>query len=70
MDYPIHIDTIIIELSKFFERLPGQFSVKYACLSLEIVFILINSADPDEMPFYVAFHLDFRCMPKNLFTCI
>ena len=32
-------------------------------LSLKIVFILANSADPDEMPPYVAFHLGFHCVP-------
>ena len=38
-------------------------------LSLKIVFMfkLANSADPDEMPFYVAFHLGFRCVP---ITCL
>ena len=64
----MHIDSIIMESSIFFKWLPGQFFVNYVCLSLEIVFILINSADPDEMQFYVAFHLDFHCLPKNLFS--
>ena len=30
-------------------------------------FILANSADPDEMQHYAAFHLGFQCLPKNLF---
>ena len=29
----------------------------YVFLSLKINFVLANSADPDEMPHYVAFHL-------------
>ena len=37
-------------------------------MSLKIVFILVNSADPDEMPPYVAFHLGLHCLPKYLFT--
>ena len=31
-------------------------------LSLKIVFILVNSADPDEMPPYAAFHLGLYCL--------
>ena len=37
---------------------------------LKIVFILENSADPDEMPPYVAFHLGLHCLPKYPFTDI
>ena len=39
-------------------------------MSLKIAFILANSADPDEMPPYVAFHLGLHCSPKYLFTSI
>ena len=28
----------------------------------------MNSADPDEMPPYAAFHLGLHCLPKYLFT--
>ena len=31
------------------------------------VFILDNSADPDEMPHFVAFHLGLHCLPKSTF---
>ena len=31
---------------------------------------LANSADPDEMPPYVAFHLGLHCLPKYLFPGI
>ena len=34
-------------------------------LSLKIVFILTNSADPDEMLDYAAFHLGLYCLPKH-----
>ena len=36
-------------------------------LSLMINFVLANSADPDEMPHYVAFYLDLHCLPKYPF---
>ena len=42
----------------------------YVFLSLKIVFILVNSADPDEMPPYAAFHLGLHCLPKDQFTGI
>ena len=31
---------------------------------MEMCFIFGNSADPDEMPHYAAFHLDLHCLPK------
>ena len=34
----------------------------------KIVFISANSADPDEMSLYAAFHLGLHCLPKYLFT--
>ena len=36
-------------------------------MSLKVVLILANSADPDEMQHYAAFHLGLHCLPKNLF---
>ena len=39
-------------------------------LFLKIVYILANSADPDEMPHNAAFHLGLHCLPKYLFICI
>ena len=33
-------------------------------MSQKIVFILANSADPDEMPPNAAFHLGFECLQK------
>ena len=32
-------------------------------LSLKIDFVIANSADPNEMPPYAAFHLDIHCLP-------
>ena len=37
-------------------------------LSLKIVLILANSADPDEMQHYAAFFLGLHCLPKYPFT--
>ena len=36
-------------------------------LFLKIVLILVNSADPDEMKHYAAFHLGLRCLQKYPF---
>ena len=33
-------------------------------------FVLVNRADPDEIPPYAAFHLGLRCLTKYLFTCV
>ena len=35
-----------------------------------IVFIITNSAEPDEMPPYASFNLGLHNLPKNLFTGI
>ena len=49
MDYPIHVDTISMELSIYFKRLSVKFSIKLCVSVPEDFFILANSADPDEM---------------------
>ena len=55
MDYPIHINTItrmeLFNLLFFFNVFSGQniFKIVYF-FPLNIVFLLANSADPDEMP--------------------
>ena len=55
---------ISMELSiLYFKGLPVKISI-----TLKIVFILANSADPIEMPPYAAFHLGFHCLPKYLFV--
>ena len=60
MDFPLHIDTISMDLSIL--HFKGS-QVELSNLSLKIVFILANSADPDEMPNYGAFHLSLYCLP-------
>ena len=36
-------------------------------LSLKAALILTNSADPDEMQLYAAFHLGLHCLSNNVF---
>ena len=43
-----------------------NYDISY-CMSLNIVFIIAISADPDEMPHYVAFHQGLRCLSKCLY---
>ena len=73
MDYPIHIDTISVYLSNlYFEGSQVKILDFDVFLSLKIVFILANSANPDEMLHDATFHLGLHCLPKYLFisTCI
>ena len=44
-----------------------KFPNNYALQSLNIVFILANSAGPDEMLHVAAFHLGLHCLPKYPF---
>ena len=46
----------------------GSGELKIGICVLKIVFILANSADPDEIPPHAAFHLGLHCMQKDLFT--
>ena len=39
------------------------FSKKYCICFFDDHFVLANSADPDEMLQYAAFHLGLRCLP-------
>ena len=64
MDYPIHIDTISMKFSILYLRVGKSNFYKMMYCVLEDVFILANSANPDEMPPYAAFHLGFHCLPK------
>ena len=46
-------------------RAPSQNCQKKSLLlSLKIFFVFSNSADPDVMPHYAAFHLGLHCLPK------
>ena len=44
----------------------GLFSKQHCSFSLEIIFVLANSVDPDEMPHYAAFNLNLLCLQLQL----
>ena len=63
MDYHIHIDTISMELSiLYFKGLLVLISLKRCISVTEDCFILANTADPDEMLPYAAFHQGLHCL--------
>ena len=43
-----------------------NFQLKF--LSLKIISVLANSADPDEMTCCAAFHLGLNCLPKGSYS--
>ena len=62
MDYPIHIDTIKMELSiLYLKGFQVKFSIKCRIFVPEDCFISANSLNP-----FVAFHLGLHCMPNYL----
>ena len=68
MDFPVHIDTVSMGLPiMYFKRSQVEFLIYDVFLSLKVVFILVNSSDPDEMQHYAAFHLGLHCLPKYPF---
>ena len=63
-----NIDTISMDCPLCTLRDLGNNFLNYdVFLSLKIVLILANSADPDEMQQYAVFHLGLHCLPKYLF---
>ena len=65
MEFPIKFDTFKSGWSIVY--IEGS-QVIIVFLSLKIDFVLANSADPDEMPQFVAFHLGLHCFPKDPFN--
>ena len=62
MDFPIHNDTkVAISMGLPILYLKG--SQVDVFLPLKVVLILANSADPDEIQHYAAFHLGLHCLP-------
>ena len=55
-EWSIEVSKVIISKKNFI-----------AFLSLKMNFVLANSADPYEMPHYVAFHLGLHCLSKYPF---
>ena len=68
MDFPIHIDTIRMELPiVYFKGSQVDISKSWCVLFLKIVLVLANSVDPDEMQHCAAFHLGLHCLLKYPF---
>ena len=68
MNVPKHICTISVRLAIVYLKGSVENFLKYIFfLSLRVVLILANSADPDKMQHYAAFHLALHCLPKYLF---
>ena len=67
MDYSIWFYTIYLGWSSVYMEGSQVIISKKYCISLKIEFVVANSADPDEMPHYVAFHLGLHCLSKYLF---
>ena len=65
VDFPIHIDSISIDLSILY-LWGSKIEILHfnIFLSMKIYFILANSADPDKMSYYVAFHMGHYCLQK------
>ena len=70
MGHPIHVDSLSMELSiLYFKGLIAGlnfYKMMYFCPFV----IWANSADPDEMPHYAAFHQGLHCLPKYLFPVL
>ena len=65
--FPSHIDTISKGLSIVYFKGSQNLLKNNVFLSLKVVLILPNSADPDEMQHYAAFHLGLHCLSKYQF---
>ena len=68
MNYSIRFDTV--NLGWFIIYVEGShviISKNIVFRSLNVIFVLANSVDPDEMPYYAAFHLGLHCLPKYAF---
>ena len=68
MEFPLQFDTVKSGWSiVYIEGSQVIISKNILFFSLKVDFVLANSADPDEMPHYVAFHLSFHCLQKYRF---
>ena len=64
----MHIDTRSVGLPIMYDRDLRLYFLNYdVFLSLKIVLNLANSAEPDEMQHYAAFHLGLHCLQKYSF---
>ena len=67
MDFPLQIDRTRIGLSIICVK-GSQFNLVF--ISMKFGLTLTNSADPNEMPLFAAFHLGLHCLPKYIFKSL
>ena len=68
MEFPIKFDTVKSGWSiVYIEGSQVLISKNIIFLSLKISYVFPNSADPDEMQHYAAFHLGLHCLPRYPF---
>ena len=66
MEFSIKLDTVKLGWSIVYTE-GSQVIISnffFLFLSLKMDFVLANSAEPDKMQHYVAFHLGLHCLPK------
>ena len=69
MDFPIQINTLRMVLSIICFKGSQLEISKHLCYSVpEDCIYLSNSAGPDEMLHFAAFHLGLHCLPKYPFS--
>ena len=71
MEFPIKFDTV--KSGWFILSIEGSQVIifqKVVFVSLKILFVSANSADPDEMPHYAAFCLDLSLFAKPFLTIL
>ena len=70
MEFSKHFDTVKSGWSMYLLRGQRLYFPKsvVSLFFLKIDFVLANSADPDEMPHYAAFHLGLHCLPRYPIT--
>ena len=65
MEFPIKLNTVKSGWSIVY--IEGSQVIIIIIIKKSFDFVLANSADPDEMPHYAAFHLCLHCLPKYMF---
>ena len=66
MDSPFLFDIINLGFTNvYIEGSQTVHSNKFAFLYLKLYFVLVNSVDPDEMPYYAGSLLGLHCLPTK-----
>ena len=67
IEYSVITSDVIKSFDCIYCKVTGySFKKDIVFLSLMTKFVSVNSADPDEMPHYAAYHLGLHCLPKYL----